>query len=107
MTARGEAIVAATAALNAASAAGDRATLAVAIAADGWMTDIDAGQPADTIKWDEAYLRKQVAVWRDAEQTQAAAVGVLQALLRTPASVVLGPLPADSEGGYLREWGAA
>lgn len=107
MTARGEAIVAAAAALDAAREVGDRATLAVAVAAEGWLADIERGRPVRTIEWSEAYLRRQVAAWRDAEQARLAAAAGLHTLLRTPASVVIGPLPADSEGGYLREWGAA
>lgn len=95
---RGEAIIAATAVSRAAREEEDRAALRVAIAADVWAHGGERG---------EAYLRRKVAAWRAAVQAREVAADELRTLLRTPGRAVLGPLPADSEGGYLREWGAA
>lgn len=94
---------------------------AILAAHDAWRTAVDCRDTAQRIVADEArylvehtidehvdpvnldFLRRRVDEWKAAEEAVAVAAARADAARR----VVVDPLATDSEGGYLREWGAA
>lgn len=103
MSARGEAARAAHDAWLMATHRQHDAGMVVAYAARQYLQKVDGGESDLTCELSLDALRTLLAKWETALAAQDAAGVRCDAARR----VVSGPLATDSEGGYLREWGAA